>query len=85
MIDLIDFSFSATSSLQEQGLLLTKTSLVGETYLSPARFLGEVKLSAIFFFEEKNQPLGEVKLSLTNFILYLEEMSPPFGNIGMRG
>ena len=85
MIDLIGFFFSTTSSLQEMGLLLRKTGLAGETCLSPVRFLGEVKLSAIFSFEEKNLPLGEVKLSLKNFTLYLEEMSPPFGNIGLRG
>ena len=44
-----------------------------------------MKLSAVFSFEEYNLPLGEVKLSLVNFILYLGEMGPPFGNIGLRG
>ena len=42
-----------------------------------------MKLSSIFPFKEKNLPLREVKLSLVNFILYLGEMSPPFGNIGL--
>ena len=59
--------------------------MVGETCLSPAIFLGEVKLYAIFSPEENNLPLGEVKLSLVNFILHLGEMGIPFGNIGMRG
>ena len=77
--------FFATSSLRELGLPLRKTSLVGETYLCPTRFLGEVKLSTIFSFKEKNLPLREVKLSLVNFILYLGEMGPPFGNIGLSG
>ena len=59
--------------------------MAGETCLSPAFFLGEAKLYSIFFLEEKNQPLGEVKLSLVNIILYLEEIGPPFGNIGVSG
>ena len=59
--------------------------MAGETCLSLTRFLGEVKLFAIFSFEEKNLPLGEVKLSLVDFILYLGEKGPPFGNTGMRG
>ena len=45
-----------------------------ETCLSPAFFLRDVKLSAIFSLEEKNQPVREVKLSLVNIILYLGEM-----------
>ena len=67
MIHLTGFSLSVTSSLGELGLPLRKTSMDGETCLSPARFL------------------GEVKLSLVNFILYLGEMGPPFGNIGLSG
>ena len=59
--------------------------MAGETCLSLARFLREVKLFAIFSYEEKNLPLGEGKLSLVNFILYVGEMGPPFGNIGLRG
>ena len=76
--------------------------MAGETFLSLTRFLGEVKLFAIFSFEEKNLPLGEVKLfaifsfeeknlplgevklPLVDFILYLGEKGPPFGNTGMR-
>ena len=54
-----------------------------ETCLSLAFFLREVKLFAIFSLEKKNLPLGEVKLSLVNIILYLGEMGPPFGNIGL--
>ena len=79
------FSFFATSSLGELDRPLRKTSLAGETCFSPAIFLREVKLSAIFSLEEKNIPLGEVKLSLVNIIMYLGEMGPPFGNIGLRG
>ena len=85
MIHLIGFSFSATSSLGELGLPLGKTGMAGETCLSPTRFLGEVKLSAIISLKENNLYLGEVKLSLVNFILYLGEMGPPFGNIGLSG
>ena len=59
--------------------------MAGETCLLPAIFLGEVKLSTIFSLEEKNLSLGEVKLSLVNFILHLGEMGTAFGNIGMRG
>ena len=44
-----------------------------------------MKLSEILSFEEKNLPLGEVKLSLVNFTLYLGEMGPSFGNIGLMG
>ena len=65
MIHLTCFSFSTTSSLGELGLLPRKTGMVRETCLSLARFLGEVKLSAIFSFEEKNLPLGEVKLLMS--------------------
>ena len=85
MIHLISFSFSATSSLGELGIPLRKIGLAGETCLSLTRFLGKVKLSAIFYFEGKKLPPREVKLSLVNFILYLREMSLPFGNIGLRG
>ena len=46
---------------------------------------GEVNLSTIFSLKENNLPLEEVKLSLVNFILYLGEMGPPFGNIGLSG
>ena len=67
MIHLTGFSLYATSFLGELGLPLRKTDMVGETCLSPTRFL------------------GEVKLSLVNFILYLGEMGPPFGNIGLSG
>ena len=84
MIHLTGFFFSATSSLGEL-VPLRKTGITRETCLYPARFLGEVKLSAIFSFREKNIPLGEVNLSLVNFILYLGEMGPPFGNIVLRG
>ena len=38
---------------------------------------GETRLSPTRF-------VGEVKLSLVNFIMYLGEMGPPFGNIGLR-
>ena len=85
MIHLTCFSFYATSFLGELGLPLRKIGMVGEICLSLARFFGEVKLSTIFFLEEKNLPLGEVKLSLVNLIMYLGEMGPPFGNIGQRG
>ena len=85
MIHLTCFSFFATSSLGELGLPLRKISMAGDTCLSPARFLGEMKLSTIFSFEEKNLPLREVKLSLVNFILYLGEMGTSFGNIGLSG
>ena len=67
------------------GLPLRKIGLVGETCLSPTRFIGEVKLSAIFSLEENNLPLGEVKLSLVNFNLYLRKKGPPFGNISLSG
>ena len=82
MIHLTGFSFSITSFLGELGLPLRKIGLVGEICLSPAKILGEVKLSAIFSFEEKNLPLGEVKLSLVNIIMYVGQMDPPFANIG---
>ena len=59
--------------------------MAGETCLSPTRFLREVKLSSIISLKENNLYLGEVKLSLVNFILYLGEMGPPFGNIGLSG
>ena len=85
MTHLTGFSFYVTSSLGELGLSLRKIGMAGETSLSPTKSLGEVKLSTIFSFEEKNLPLGEVKLSLVNFILYLGERGPPFGNIGLRG
>ena len=85
MIHLTDFSFFTISSLGELGLPLGKKGMVGETCLFLAFFLGEVKLSAIFFLKENSLPLGEVKLSLLNIILYLGEMSPPFRNIGLRG
>ena len=71
MINLTCFSFFATSFLRELSLPVRKTSMFGETCHSLAKFLGEVKFPAIFSFEEKNLPLGE--------------MSPPFGNIGLRG
>ena len=71
--------------LWRNGPPLRKIGLVGETCLSPTRFIGEVKLSAIFSLEENNLPLGEVKLSLVNFNLYLRKMGPPFGNIGLSG
>ena len=85
MIYLTRFSFFVTSSLGELGLPPGKTSIAKETCLSLAFFLGEVKLFAILFLEKKNLPLGEVKLSLVNIILYLGEMGPPFGNIGLSG
>ena len=83
MIHLTSFSFSATSSLRELRLPPRKIGMARETCLFHAFFLGEVKLSAIFSLEEKNLPLGEVKLSLVNIILYLREMGPPFGNISL--
>ena len=85
MIHLIDFSFFATSFLGELGPSLRKTGMAGEICLSSAFFLREVKFSSIFYLEEKNLSLREVKLSLVNIILYLGEIGPPFGNIGMRG
>ena len=62
MIHLTGFSISATSSLGELGLPLGKIGMAREIFLSPVRFLVEVKLSAIFSLKEKNLPLGEVKL-----------------------
>ena len=85
MIHLTSFSFFVTSSLGELGLPPRKIGMVGETCLFLAFFLGEVKLFAIFSIEEKNLPLGEVKLSLVNIIMYLGEMGSPFGNIGLSG
>ena len=74
-----------TVYLGEIGPPSRKIGLSRETCLSLTFFLGEVKLSAIFSLEEKNLPLEEVKFSLVNIILYLGEMGPPFGKIGLSG
>ena len=47
----------------------------GGTCPSPAFFLEEVKLSAIFFLRGKNLPFGEVNLPLGEKALFLEEHS----------
>ena len=59
--------------------------MAGEACLSPAFFLGEVKLSTIFSLEEKNLPLGEVILSSYRNLLFLRgtilSPDPPLGNL----
>ena len=85
MIHLTCFSFSATSSRGEFSLPPRKTGLARETCLSPAFFLGEVKLSTIFSLEENNQPLGEVILSSCRNLLLIRgttlSLDPPIGNM----
>ena len=85
MIHLTSFSFSATSSLGELGLYHRKTGMAGEICLSPTLFFGEVKLSTIFYLEEKNLPLEEViQYSCRNLLLLRGTTlspDPPLGNL----
>ena len=75
----------ATSSLRELGLPPGKTGMDGETCLSPTFFLGEVKLSTIFFLEENNLPHGKVILSSCRNLLFLRGTTlspyPSLGNL----